>query len=249
MDVGAVSNIASQGAAQYAALNKNVASVKSDSISSDSQKNSLSSTVGAAYDVDISDAAKAAQQKAETDTVDDATTQTKGLSSDQVQALQDEIDANENAMLNLMIQALTDNNDKLQSWFDEGVGILNFDGVQIDASRFALPEVATNAEDAAKAVADGGDWSVDAVASRIFDLADAMAGGDPDKLAKMRSAVEEGFKQAGIVWKDKIGEDTMPEITQKTYDDVMSRFDKRAEELSASKTQTPTQVAAETTEA
>ena len=24
----------------------------------------------------------------------------------------------------------------------------------------------------------------------------------------------------------------MPEITQKTYDDVMSRFDKRAEELS-----------------
>ena len=249
MDVGAVSNIASQGAAQYAALNKNVASVKSDSVSSDSQKNSLSSTVGAAYDVDISDAAKAAQQKAETDTVDDATTQTKGLSSDQVQALQDEIDANENAMLNLMIQALTDNNDKLQSWFDEGVGILNFDGVQIDASRFALPEVATNAEDAAKAVADGGDWSVDAVASRIFDLADAMAGGDPDKLAKMRSAVEEGFKQAGIVWKDKIGEDTMPEITQKTYDDVMSRFDKRAEELSVSKTQTPTQVAAETTEA
>ena len=157
--------------------------------------------------------------------------------------MQDELDANENAMLNLMIQALQDSNDSLQSWFDEGIGILNFDGVQIDASRFALPEVATNAEDAAKAVADGGEWSVDAVAGRIFDLASAIAGNDPDKLAKMRSAVEDGFKQAGITWKETLGQDEMPEITQKTYDDVMSRFDKRAEELSSA-----TKAATETVE-
>ena len=230
MDVGTISNIASQSISQYAAQNKNVSTAKASSESSHGMVAPVE--VGDAYSVNISDAAKAAQQKASDDTVDDATANTKGLSSDQVQALQDEIDANENAMLNLMIQALQDSNDNLQSWFDEGIGILNFDGVQIDASRFAMPEVATNAEDAAKAVADGGDWSVDAVAGRIFDLASAIAGNDPDKLAKMRSAVEDGFKQAGIVWKDKIGEDKMPEITQKTYDDVMSRFDKRAEELS-----------------
>ena len=233
MDVGTISNIASQGVLQYATQNKNVATAKATAAdATQSAANSATSTVGDAYAVDISDAAKAAQQKASADTVDDATANAKGLSSDQVQALQDEIDANENAMLNLMIQALQDSNDKLQSWFDEGVGILNFDGVQIDASRFALPEVATNAEDAAKAVADGGDWSVDAVAGRIFDLATAIAGNDPDKLAKMRSAVEDGFKQAGITWKNAVGQDEMPEITQKTYDDVMSRFDKRAEELS-----------------
>ena len=233
MDVGAISGIASQGVAQYATQAKSATSAKTADTSAQSATSTdTANVVGDAYSVDISDAAKAAQQKAATDTVDDSTAGTKGLSADAVQALQDEIDANEQTMLNLMIQALTDNNDNLQSWLDEGVGILNFDGVQIDASRFALPEVATNAEDAAKAVADGGDWSVDAVATRIFDLADAISGGDPDKLAKMRSAVEDGFKQAGIVWKDKVGEDNMPEITQKTYDEVMSRFDKRAEELS-----------------
>jgi len=232
MDVGTISNIASQSISQYAAQNKNVSSAKATDTAAQATT-AATSTVGDAYSVDISDAAKAAQAKASTDTVDDATSNTKGLSSDQVQALQDELDANENAMLNLMIQALQDSNDKLQSWFDEGVGILNFDGVQIDASRFALPEVATNAEDAAKAVADGGEWSVDAVASRIFDLASAIAGNDTDKLAKMRSAVEAGFKQAGITWKETLGQDEMPEITQKTYDDVMSRFDKRAEELSS----------------
>ena len=242
MDVGTISNIASQSISQYAAQNRNVSSTKAVDTAAQATT-AATSTVGDAYSVDISDAAKAAQAKASTDTVDDATSNTKGLSADQVQALQDELDANENAMLNLMIQALQDSNDNLQSWFDEGIGILNFDGVQIDASRFALPEVATNAEDAAKAVADGGEWSVDAVAGRIFDLASAIAGNDPDKLAKMRSAVEDGFKQAGITWKETLGQDEMPEITQKTYDDVMSRFDKRAEELSSA-----TKAATETVE-
>ena len=57
-------------------------------------------------------------------------------------------------------------------------------------------------------------------------------GNDPDKLAKMREAVEEGFNQAGIAWNNATGLDKMPDITQNTYDEIMSRFDKRAEELS-----------------
>ena len=134
-------------------------------------------------------------------------------------------------MLNIMIQALTASNSKLQGWLDEGIGILNFDGVQIDAARFALPEVATNPEDAAKAIAPGGAWSVDAVSTRVFDLASAIAGNDPEKLSAMRAAVEEGFKQAGITWKDATGQDEMPEISKQTYNEIMSRFDKRAEEL------------------
>ncbi len=240
MDVGTITSVASQGAAQYATQAKSAASARSSDTATQTTS-SETSKVGDAYSVDISDAAKAAQQKAAADTVDDdSSASTKGLSADQVQALQDEIDANEQTMLNLMIQALTDNNDKLQSWLDDGIGILNFDGTKIDASRFALPEVATNAEDAAKAVADGGDWSVDAVAGRIFDLASAIAGNDPEKLEKMRSAVEEGFKQAGVTWKNVVGQDSMPEITQKTYDDVMSRFDKRTEELSGKTSATST---------
>ena len=195
-----------------------------------------SSDVGDAYSVNISDAAKEAQKTQQAEQEDEAvkSQQTKGLTADQVRALQDDIAVSQQTMLNMMIQALQDNNDKLQGWLDDGVGKLNFNGVQIDASRFALPEVATNPEDAAKAVADDGDWGVNAVASRIFDLADAIAGGDPDKLATMRAAVEEGFSQAGVAWNNATGLDSMPDITERTYNEIMSRFDKRAEELSGS---------------
>ncbi len=147
------------------------------------------------------------------------------LPSAALDQLQQEAEANEASFLNLMIQALTAHNDRLQGWLNDGVGILNFGGVKIDASRFALPEVATNAEDAAKAVADGGAWSVDAVAGRIFDLATAIAGNDPEKLATMRAAVEEGFKQAGATWKSATGLSDMPDITQRTYNELMHRFD------------------------
>lgn len=233
MDVGTIATVSSLNVGQYAAQNKNVSSANAaSSYASAQQATPTNSTVGEAYTVDISDAAKQAAANAETDTVDDATSKSKGLSADEVRYLQDSIQMNQQTMLNMMIQALTDSNDKLQGWLDEGVGILNFDGVQIDASRFALPEVATNPEDAAKAVSDEGEWGVNAVATRIFDLATAIAGNDPDKLAKMRSAVEEGFNQAGVTWSNATGLDSMPEITEKTYNEIMSRFDKRAEELS-----------------
>lgn len=223
MDVGTIANV-SAGISQYATQSKNISNTNLAS-SADTKENSAGSSVGDAYTVEISDAAKEAAAKAETK-------ETKGLSDDEVQFLKDSIQVNQQTMLNMMIQALTDSNDKLKGWLDEGVGILNFDGVQVDAARFGMPEVATNPEDAAKAVSDEGDWGVDAVATRIFDLASTIAGNDPDKLAKMRSAVEEGFSQAGVVWNDMTGLDKMPEITQKTYDEIMSRFDKRAEELS-----------------
>ncbi len=230
MDVGTIANLSTQ-INSYATQNKNVSAAKDAYSASNVATADIDEKVGGAYSVDISDAAKAAQQKAETETVDDATTSTKGLSKDQVQALQDAIQVSQQTMLNMMIQSLQDTNDQLQGWLDDGIGMLNFDGVLVDASKFALPEVATNAEDAAKAVADGGEWSVDAVASRIFDLADTIAAGDPDKLAKLRSAVEDGFSQAGAIWNQKTGLDSMPDITSKTYDEIMSRFDKRAEEL------------------
>ena len=232
-----VTTIARQqvGLSTYTNQTKNVSAA-------DNKKNAVNAQqaqtdkVGEAYSVDISEEAQKAQQaqKAADEQKADDSTQTKGLTSEQVQALQNDIAVSRQTMLNMMIQALQNNNDKLQGWLDEGVGILNFDGVQIDASRFALPEVATNPEDAAKAVSDEGDWGVNAVATRIFDLADAIAGGDPDKLATMRAAVEEGFNQAGIAWNNATGLKEMPDITEKTYNEIMSRFDKRAEELSGS---------------
>ena len=189
--------------------------------------NSESNSVGNAYEIEISDAAKlaAAQKSTETVAEDSKVEKSKGLTEEQIGALKDAAAMQEQAMLNLMIQTLSSNNDKLQGWLDEGIGILNFGGIQIDASRFALPEVATNPEDAAKAVAEGGEWSVGAVSDRIFDLAETLAGGDPEKLEEMRAAVEEGFKQAGMAWKDATGSNEMPDITQQTYQELMHRFD------------------------
>jgi len=229
MDVSNMARV-SQGFAQYAAQTRSTTNTKSAQVQTSSVK------VGAAFELEISDAAKQAAQTpaqvAEDFSVDDAgTKETKGLSADQVNALKDDLAAQEQTMLNVMIQALTESNDKLQGWFDEGVGILNFDGVQIDAARFGLPEVATNPEDAAKAIGEGGDWSVDAVATRIFDLATAIAGSDPKKLSAMKAAVEEGFKQAGLTWKDATGQENMPEITKNTYNEIMNRFDQSINEL------------------
>jgi len=233
MDVSNIARI-SAGYAQYATQAKNTANAKATAQNSSAQNQTESAKVGSAFELDISDAAKQAQQttKQEDFSVEDVDTQkTKGLTAEQIQTLKDDLETQEQTMLNIMIQALTESNDKLLGWLDEGVGILNFGGVQIDAARFALPEVATNPEDAAKAIAPGGAWSVDAVSTRVFDLASLFAGNDPEKLSQMRAAVEEGFKQAGLTWKDATGQDNMPEISKETYNEIMSRFDKRAEEL------------------
>ena len=232
MDVSSMARV-SQGLAQYAAQAKNTTNAKSAAQNQAAKNQAAEVKVGAAFELDISAAAKqATNQTAEDLSVDNENAKgTKGLSAEQVDALKEDLAAQEQTMLNIMIQALTESNDKLQGWLDEGVGILNFNGVQIDAARFALPEVATNAEDAAKAIAPGGAWSVDAVSSRIFDLASAIAGNDPEKLSAMRAAVEEGFKQAGLTWKDATGQSKLPDISNQTYNEIMSRFDNRANEL------------------
>lgn len=235
MDVGSMARV-SRGFAQYATQAKNTANSKSNAQNTTAAQAQMEK-VGDAFELSISDAAKQAQQapkqSAEEFSVEDAgAKETKGLSAEQVDALKSDLQTQEQTMLNVMIQALTESNNKLQSWLDDGIGILNFNGVQIDAARFGLPEVATNAEDAAKAIAPGGAWSVDAVSSRIFDLASAIAGDDPEKLSQMRAAVEEGFKQAGMTWKDATGQSNLPDISNQTYNEIMSRFDKRAGELS-----------------
>ena len=236
MDVSNISRV-SLGFAQYAAQAKNMANGKevAQNKAAQTQSQSSSVAVSAAFELDISvEAKQAAQQTAKQEDFsveDEGAKKTKGLSAEQVDALKSDLETQEQTMLNIMIQALTESNDKLFGWLEDGVGILNFGGIQIDAARFGLPEVATNPEDAAKAIAPGGAWSVDAVSTRIFDLASAIAGNDPEKLSQMRAAVEEGFKQAGITWKDATGQDNMPEISKQTYNEIMSRFDKRTEEI------------------
>lgn len=74
-------------------------------------------------------------------------------------------------------------------------------------------------------IAEDGYWGVEQTSDRIIDFANALTGGDPDKLEEMRDAFLKGFKQAEEMWGGEL-----PEISQKTYDAVVEKFNKLAEE-------------------
>lgn len=81
--------------------------------------------------------------------------------------------------------------------------------------------------DAAASIAEDGEWGVDAVATRIMNMAKALSGGDASKFDTLKDAVIKGFGAAQKAW----GKEKMPSITGQTYDEVMSRFDDWAKEL------------------
>ena len=80
-------------------------------------------------------------------------------------------------------------------------------------------DAATKAQ-AQKDIADDGYWGVDQTSSRIVDFAVALAGDDPKQLEKRRDAFKKGFDQATNTWGKKL-----PDISQRTYQAVMDKFD------------------------
>ena len=74
-------------------------------------------------------------------------------------------------------------------------------------------------------IADDGYWGVEQTSDRIIDFATALTGGDPDKIEEMREAFKKGYEQAEETWGGEL-----PEISQKTYDAVMAKFDALLEE-------------------
>ncbi len=69
-------------------------------------------------------------------------------------------------------------------------------------------------------VGNGDDWGVDAVATRIMDLAVSLSGGDASKLDTLQAAVNKGFDQAA----NTLG-GTLPDICQQTRQEITNRFD------------------------
>lgn len=80
-------------------------------------------------------------------------------------------------------------------------------------------------------IAEDGYWGVEATSDRILDFAKALTGGDPSKIEEMREAFEKGFKQATETWGGEL-----PEISQKTYEATMAKFDAWANEANGSTT-------------
>ena len=85
-------------------------------------------------------------------------------------------------------------------------------------------DAATQAQ-AQKDIAEDGYWGVKQTSDRIIDFATALTGGDPSKIEEMREAFKKGYKQAEKTWGGQL-----PDISQRTYDAVMEKFDKLAEE-------------------
>ena len=69
-------------------------------------------------------------------------------------------------------------------------------------------------------IAEDGYWGVEQTSDRILDFAKALAGDDPDKADEMIAAFQKGFKQATKAWGSEL-----PDISQRTYDAVMQKFD------------------------
>ena len=83
-------------------------------------------------------------------------------------------------------------------------------------------DAATKAQ-AQEDISEDGYWGVEQTSDRILDFAVALTGGDPDKVEEMREAFKKGYAQAEETWGGKL-----PEISQKTYDAVMKKFDELA---------------------
>lgn len=72
-------------------------------------------------------------------------------------------------------------------------------------------------------IAEDGYWGVNQTSDRIISFATALTGGDPDKIEEMRAAFQKGYKQAEKTWGGNL-----PDISQRTYDAVMKKFDELA---------------------
>lgn len=79
---------------------------------------------------------------------------------------------------------------------------------------------AATKEQAQKDIAEDGYWGVEKTSDRIIEFATALTGGDPSKIEEMRDAFIKGYKQAEETWGGEL-----PEISKKTYDAVMKKFD------------------------
>ena len=73
---------------------------------------------------------------------------------------------------------------------------------------------------AQEAISEDGYWGVKQTSERIFKMAQALAGDDPEKLKEMQAAVEKGYKAAGKAWGKEL-----PEIAGQTIDAVNGMFE------------------------
>lgn len=76
----------------------------------------------------------------------------------------------------------------------------------------------TTPETAAQAISENGMWGVDAVSTRLIDMAMSLTNGDPKMVGEMREAIRKGFEAVGDL-------ESLPQVCQDTYQETMKRLD------------------------
>lgn len=111
--------------------------------------------------------------------------------------------------------------ERLMSMISEQTGIYN---LSIANKNFQISD--EEIEWAKKAIAEGGEFSVDAVATNIMDMAKALSGNDGAYISLLKKAVDMGFSEAAALFGGE-----MPDITKDTYNEIMKRFDEWEKEF------------------
>ena len=86
---------------------------------------------------------------------------------------------------------------------------------------------------AQKDISDDGYWGVEQTSDRIVEFAKALSGGDSEKADEMIAAFKKGFDQATKAWGK-----SLPDISGRTYDAVMKKFDAWKNGTETAKTET-----------
>lgn len=102
------------------------------------------------------------------------------------------------------------------------IRLLERQGMSADRLKQEGPEVKVDDEARAELNAllgSDGELGIEKTSDRIVDFAIALSGGDKEKAGLLRDAIQQGFDEA----EKALG--SLPEISQKTYDRVMEKFD------------------------
>ena len=103
----------------------------------------------------------------------------------------------------------------------QGTAIANADSMWsfLAEGNFTVDEEAQ--KQAQADIAEDGYWGVEQTSDRILDFAKALSGNDPEKADLLIDAFKKGFDDATKSW----GKD-LPDISKRTYDAVLEKFDK-----------------------
>lgn len=154
-----------------------------------------------------------ATKKPNTDKVEINTDQSKKvelpkkLSADQVREIKAQAMESYSNMVTQMFNGQVDN---------AGQGSKNF----MAKLQSVLKNSVSSKVEESTSIANDPTWGVDAVATRLMDMAISLSGGDSSKADALRAAVEKGFKAAGAELGGKL-----PGVSNDTYTEVMKRFD------------------------